>query len=112
MSHGHLRLGVGPVHSIMASSLRPRPSGSLPSQRAGDAAPSQGGNVASHCSRIEHCELYPLFLLRASLRTWQIRYCEADYRACERFRLAERGEPMPSNLLPNGKLLPLVKKDP
>jgi hypothetical protein len=64
----------------------------------------------SHCPYVEQCELYPLFRLRASLRTWQIRYCEAAYNECERYRLAERAEAMPSNLLPNGKLLPLAPK--
>ena len=62
------------------------------------------------CPNLERCELYPVFLLKASLRTWQIRYCEADYSVCERYRMAEMGLRVPANLLPNGKRLPLPAK--
>ena len=86
----------------MASSTRP--------PAAGVPRPSREPPV-SHCPRVEHCEIYPLFRLRASLRTWQIRYCEAAYEQCERYRLAQRGQAMPQNLLPNGKLLPLPSKN-
>jgi hypothetical protein len=89
----------------MASSIR--------ASRCADSQTPKADNLVSHCPRIEHCELYPLFRLRASLRTWQLRYCEASYQECERYRLAERGMAMPQNLLPNGKLLPVVpKKEP
>jgi hypothetical protein len=58
---------------------------------------------------MERCELYPLFLLSASLKTWQIRYCEGDFASCERYRLVLCHELVPSNLLPNGKLLRVKK---
>jgi hypothetical protein len=61
------------------------------------------------CPYIEACELYPLFRLRASMRTWQIRYCEADYAACERYRRAQCGDPVAAELLPNGMSLPKPK---
>lgn len=64
----------------------------------------------SNCPHLEACKLYPLFKLQASLKTWQIRYCEADYTACQRYQVAKRGEPVPLQLLPNGKLLPSGKK--
>jgi len=53
-----------------------------------------------------------LFQLQATLRTWQIRYCEADYVACERYRVAKNGEPVPLQLLPNGRMLPVPSKKP
>ena len=46
-------------------------------------------------------------MLSASLKTWQIRYCEADYTRCERYKLAKQGQAVPLNLLPNGKVLPV-----
>lgn len=61
------------------------------------------------CPFIEDCELYPLFRLRASMKTWQIRYCEADYDACERHRRTKNGEPVAPELLPNGMSLPKKK---
>jgi hypothetical protein len=61
------------------------------------------------CPYIEDCELYPLFRLQASMKTWQIRYCEADYGACERYRRTQRGEPVAAELLPNGMSLPKPK---
>jgi hypothetical protein len=69
--------------------------------------------VADHCPFVESCRLYPVFRLQASLRTWQIRYCEADYECCERHRRAKLGLPVPLQLLPNGKSLPTsAKKEP
>jgi hypothetical protein len=61
---------------------------------------------ADHCPHQESCKLYPLFLLSASLKTWQLRYCQADYAQCERYKMAKRGEAVPLYLLPNGKVLP------
>jgi hypothetical protein len=70
------------------------------------------GAFVTHCPFVDNCELYSLFRLRASLKTWQIRYCEASYQECRRYQLAERGEAMPPTLLPNGKRLPMaVKKE-
>jgi hypothetical protein len=67
----------------------------------------------NQCPFVENCELYSLFRLRASLKTWQIRYCEAAFQECQRYQLAERGEAMPPTLLPNGKSLPMAsKKEP
>jgi hypothetical protein len=63
------------------------------------------------CPYLESCQLYPLFRLRASLRTWQIRYCEADYRACARYLCAKKGESVPRTLLPNGRSLPIFKAE-
>jgi hypothetical protein len=61
------------------------------------------------CPYIDTCELYPLFRLRASMKTWQIRYCDSAYAACERYRRSQRGELVAPELLPNGMSLPKPK---
>lgn len=61
------------------------------------------------CSMRSTCPLFPVFALRASLRTWQINYCEADHTRCERFKSAEIGREVPREMLPNGKMLPVLK---
>ena len=61
------------------------------------------------CPHSDNCGLYPLFSLRASLRTWQIRYCDGEYDTCIRYRMTERNEPVPQQLLPNGKSLPSLR---
>jgi hypothetical protein len=62
------------------------------------------------CPHTEGCKLYPLFLLQASLKTWQLRYCESNWAACERYKAAKRGEAVPLPLLPNGRMLPTGSK--
>jgi len=59
------------------------------------------------CSHIGSCELFPKFGLRGSLKVWTTFYCEGNHQNCERFKRALRGEPVPVNLLPNGKELDL-----
>lgn len=57
------------------------------------------------------CKLFPLFSLRASLKTWQIRYCESSGHAeCERYKRLRTGRDVAPELLPNGKHLPAVKR--
>jgi hypothetical protein len=65
-----------------------------------------------HCPFAKGCRLYPMFLLQASLKTWQIRYCELNYVDCARYQIAKRGESVPLQLLPNGKMLPIPSKRP
>jgi hypothetical protein len=55
---------------------------------------------------MSRCPLYAEFKLEASLRTWQIRYCESDYASCVRYERAQRGLVSSPRLLPNGKELP------
>ncbi len=57
------------------------------------------------CPSLSNCALYPLFTLKSSPLVWQAHYCNADYQACERYRLAQAGTRVPPNLLPNGKTL-------
>jgi hypothetical protein len=61
--------------------------------------------LSDRCSHIPTCELYPLFGQKSTLRVWQVRYCEGDYQRCARYTLAGQGQPVPTNLLPNGKTL-------
>jgi hypothetical protein len=64
-----------------------------------------------HCPFTKGCRLYPMFLLQASLKTWQIRYCETNYEGCARYQVAKRGDIVPLQLLPNGKMLPIAPKN-
>jgi hypothetical protein len=57
------------------------------------------------CPNTLGCPLFPLFTLKASLGVWQTHYCDANFAACERFKLAQGGVRVPPNLLPNGKTL-------
>jgi hypothetical protein len=54
--------------------------------------------------------MYDLLKLAGTLKTWQVRYCQADYEACARHQLSRKGEPVPQNLMPNGALLRLASK--
>ncbi len=59
------------------------------------------------CSHISSCELFPKFAMRGSLKVWHSFYCEGNFENCERYKRSLRGEPVPPNLLPNGKELNL-----
>jgi hypothetical protein len=63
------------------------------------------------CSHMDDCQVYKL--MPAGLQLWKTLYCqnEEKYPQCARFQMASKGETIPLNLLPNGKLL-YVKKDP
>jgi len=52
--------------------------------------------------------MYELLTLSGTLKTWQTRYCNADYRACARFDAASAGRPVARNLMPNGQHLKLA----
>ena len=61
------------------------------------------------CPNTFGCPLFPLFRLRASLRVWQIQFCDSDNHAsCARFQLAAAGNRVPPNLLPNGRTLTIA----
>lgn len=57
------------------------------------------------CPHVISCPMFTLFTARDSLRVWQIHYCDGRFEGCERLRLARAGEPVPRDLLPNGKTL-------
>lgn len=59
---------------------------------------------------MESCPMYSLLKLSGTLKTWQSRYCQADYAQCARYRLSQQGQSVPQNLMPNGALLRLAPK--
>lgn len=57
--------------------------------------------------------MFDSFKMEASLRLWQVSYCEMDehgHGRCERFKISSAGGHVPANMLPNGKLLQLRVK--
>lgn len=64
------------------------------------------------CPNETGCPLFPLFTMKASLRVWQDFYCKQNHEGCERYRLSRLGNRVPPNLLPNGKTLELVAREP
>ncbi|HUL58125.1 MAG TPA: hypothetical protein VLU43_02555 [Anaeromyxobacteraceae bacterium] len=63
--------------------------------------------MATTCVRVSTCPLFQAFAMRSSLNVWRTSYCEGDFARCERLKLADSGQPVPPNLLPNGRLLEL-----
>lgn len=57
------------------------------------------------CPHSTTCRLYSQFTLQSALSVWKTLYCAGAYATCERFRRSEAGEPVPNELLPNGKVL-------
>ena len=57
------------------------------------------------CKHISGCAMYQLFTLSGTLAVWQNRYCKADYGNCVRYQREACGEPVPNNLMPNGRML-------
>jgi hypothetical protein len=49
--------------------------------------------------------MYSLLKLSGTLKVWQTRYCQADYRECARHKLSSEGRAVPLNLMPNGAKL-------
>ncbi|MCD6446132.1 uracil-DNA glycosylase [Candidatus Bathyarchaeota archaeon] len=61
------------------------------------------------------CKWYPVcpmkrFYEEGKLdRKWIEEYCMGDYKRCVRYKLEEAGVPHPDNMLPNGKIMKLLK---
>ena len=53
--------------------------------------------------------MFPLFKHEGTLAVWKINYCQADYTRCARYEQASQGTRPPRELLPNGKMLPVLK---
>lgn len=62
---------------------------------------------ASPCSHLSTCELFPKFALRGALKVCITFYCQGNHQNRERFKRSLRNEPVPPNLLPNGRELDL-----
>jgi hypothetical protein len=59
----------------------------------------------NNCKHMDDCAMYQLFTLSGTLAVWQTRYCQAEFEKCERYKKTARGEPVPNNLMPNGRSL-------
>jgi hypothetical protein len=46
--------------------------------------------------------------MKSSLRIWKDFFCSSNYQACVRYQAGQRGERVPPNLLPNGKILEIM----
>ncbi|HOX45039.1 MAG TPA: hypothetical protein PK668_15675 [Myxococcota bacterium] len=57
------------------------------------------------CKHIDSCTLFPVFKVKSFMSIWKISYCQGNWSACVRYQRAERGEPIPTNLLPDGQVL-------
>lgn len=57
------------------------------------------------CEYLSRCPLYSHFTLEANRRFWQQSYCEGNFEACERYKLAKAGTRPSDTMLPNGKEL-------
>lgn len=60
------------------------------------------------CTHKDSCALFPVISLSSALMIWQTFYCDGQHETCLRFQRSLKGEKVPPNLLPNGKLLDLI----
>lgn len=66
--------------------------------------------MADRCPKVDKCELFPRFKLETALGFCLETYCHADYESCARYRYAQENKAKPpSDLLPNGRKLPVVR---
>ena len=49
--------------------------------------------------------MFPLLSASGTLKTWQVKYCDGEFKECARFKKTERGIPVAPDLMPNGVLL-------
>ncbi len=63
------------------------------------------------CPRLSTCPLFQVFNHKATLGVWKVFYCEDRFQKCQRWLLRERGDPVPPNMLPNGRLLEVAHLD-
>jgi hypothetical protein len=64
-----------------------------------------GYRTVISCPNSTTCSLQDTLSMVAALRIWQSLYCDADWQRCERRRCMEAGAPIPTNLLPDGRVL-------
>jgi hypothetical protein len=57
------------------------------------------------CPHIQNCSLYSQFKVNSLLTIWKAAYCEGKFQDCVRFQKSCSGDQVPSNLLPNGRML-------
>ncbi len=57
------------------------------------------------CPRIAGCPLFKAFASKNSLKVWQGFFCQGAFDTCARLKLSRQGQPVPLQLLPNGRVL-------
>jgi hypothetical protein len=63
------------------------------------------------CTHKDTCALFPVISLSSALKIWQTFYCDSQHENCLRYQRSLKGEKVPPNLLPNGKVLDLRVED-
>jgi len=59
------------------------------------------------CPHLKECPMFSL--LSRTAKIWQDNYCNDDFARCARYKLSCEGRQAPQLLMPNGKLLKVVK---
>ena len=57
------------------------------------------------CPQVQSCELFPLFKSKGAAGLFKIHYCQSDYSACARYKIATTGRSVPRTLLPDGSVM-------
>jgi len=60
------------------------------------------------CPSLAGCALHPHFTMKSSLRIWKDFFCNTNHQTCLRFQAMQKGESVPPNMLPNGKILEVM----
>ncbi len=81
-----------------------RDRGTLSPTRMSESDPESPADGAL-CPHAETCAMYPLLAMSGTLDVWRSKYCNKDYKNCERYKRQARGAPVPAQLMPNGVML-------
>jgi len=57
------------------------------------------------CPSLGGCPMLRAFEASGTAGVWKMNYCEADFSTCQRYQRKQRGEEVPTELMPNGQLL-------
>ncbi len=60
---------------------------------------------SDQCRFVKRCPMFSQFASQATLRIFQIHYCQGEFSQCERYKRASAGVMPPADLLPDGSLL-------
>ncbi len=69
-----------------------------------------GESKPHECPVITSCPMFEVFTLSGTLTVWQDNYCRSDYGRCARYVRLRRGEDVPRNMMPNGKVIATLPK--
>ncbi len=57
------------------------------------------------CPNLEKCPFFKNIKLAPTAEMLKTTYCRSDFESCKRKQLKDKGEPVPENLWPNGKMV-------